>query len=101
MVRNDLAPGLQIAQACHATATFISDHPVLAEYWLTTSNYIVILQIEGEEKLKHLIQIAKQRGIECSFFREPDLDNQITSAGFEPSEASRKLCRDLKLALTE
>lgn len=44
-----------------------------------------------------LIERADERGFRFSVFREPDFDNRMTAAAFEP--AAYKICRGLPLAL--
>lgn len=63
LVRNDLAPGLQMAQAVHAATAFVHLHPDL---YLATPN-VVVLSVPDEESL---IAHATPDGV---LFREPDL----------------------------
>ena len=99
MVRGDLAPGLQIAQACHAATTFMVEHPKTAKHWIMASNYIVVLQTESEFDLQEIVRQAKEQGIEITLFREPDLEDELTAVALAPGEKSKKLCQHLKLAL--
>jgi peptidyl-tRNA hydrolase len=99
VVRGDLAPGLQIAQACHAATTFMIEHPESAKHWLTTSNYIVVLRTESEFDLQELARQAREQNIERTLFREPDLEYELTAIALAPGEKSKKLCQHLKLAL--
>jgi len=99
VTRKDLSPGAQAAQSCHAVKQFGFDHPEQDRAWFETSNYLVILETENEESLHELLNLAKRRGITFSFFREPDFDNALTAAAFEPGGKSKKLCCRLKLAL--
>lgn len=64
------------------------------------SNYIVVLCIENEYKLLQLMQKADYQDILYSIFKEPDIDNQVTAITLEPGEKSKKLCKNLKLALS-
>jgi len=50
--------------------------------------------------LVKLIEEASEKGLKFSVFREPDIDNQITSVAIEPGNKSKKLCSRLKLALS-
>lgn len=89
-----------MAQSCHAAIMFQHEHKELASEWLQQSNYICILEIANEEALSALIIQAEIQAIKFSVFREPDIDNQLTSVAFEPGNKSKKLCNRLKLALS-
>jgi hypothetical protein len=89
-----------MAQATHSAIEFVFSHTETAKIWHETSDYIVILNIDNEEKLKELIDTATTKGIKHSFYREPDFNNQITSVALEPGNDTKKLCRGLKLALS-
>jgi hypothetical protein len=71
----------------------------ITEDWMSISDYIVILNIENEDKLLGLIEQAMQQDIPTSIFREPDIDNQITAIALSPGSPSKKLCSSLPLAL--
>jgi hypothetical protein len=79
-------------------ASFGLDHRELFERWQTISNYICLLQIDNEEKLATLLWRAKELGIVCSEFREPDYGNSLTAICLEPGVKSKKLVSGLKLA---
>lgn len=72
-------------------------HPEEAKAWHTFSNYLVLLTTEDESSLEKLIYKAESKGIKYTIFREPDIDNQITSVAFEPCEKTRKLLSNLPL----
>jgi peptidyl-tRNA hydrolase len=99
VVRQDIAPGLQIAQSCHSCLHFQLEYPHLTSAWMRTSDYICILGTDNEASLQKLIDKAKSLDIRHYVFIEPDLGNQATAVCFEPNEASKKLCSNLKLAL--
>jgi peptidyl-tRNA hydrolase len=99
VVRQDLAPGMQLAQSCHACFAFAREHSSETIQWMDVSNFICILNIENEAALQELIMAAQEQGIKHSIFREDDLDNQITVIALEAGEKSKKLCSKLKLAL--
>lgn len=101
MVRKDLKPGVKLAQSVHAAFAFSQAHPEITGLWMKESNYICILEIEGEEKLFNLINDALRDGIASTMFREPDLDNSLTAIAIEPGPKSKKLCSNLKLALRD
>lgn len=93
IVRNDIAPGLQLAQSCHATEQFHRDHPTLASAWLN----IVCLQVPSKEKLADLAYRAVTEGFAASLFREPDLDDEPTAVAVAGD--AQKLFSSLPLAL--
>lgn len=62
------------------------------------SNYICILEIE-EEKVPNFIEKIISSQVNFSVFKEPDLDNRVTSIALEPGTLSKKLCANLRLAL--
>lgn len=68
--------------------------------WYTESNYLVILNIENEEKLIDLLNKAKTLNIKSVGFREDDLDGQYTAIALAPCKETKKLCQNLKLALS-
>lgn len=72
-------------------------HPQEAKSWHTFSNYLIFLTTEDESSLEKLIHKAESKGIKYTVFREPDIDNQITSVAFEPCELTRKLVSNLPL----
>lgn len=88
-----------IAQTCHALSEFEACYTKEYDKWYTDSNYIVCLEIDNEDKLKALLDEAKQLGIKVAPFHEPDLDNQLTAVTFEPGDSSKRLLRKLPLAL--
>ena len=100
VVRKDICPGYQVAQSCHAAIQYVFDHPEQSKIWHETSDYIVVLNIDDEDKLKELMNEATKRNIKFSFYREPDLDNQYTAVSLEPTKETKSLCRGLKLALS-
>lgn len=88
-----------MAQTCHAAIQFQHEFPQLSKSWIESSNYLVILEVDDETQLKSLINKARQIGICSSVFEEPDLNNQITAVTFEPGELSKRLLRNVKLAM--
>ena len=99
IVRADLPPGAQLAQACHAMRLWSHEHEVTDRHWYHKSNNLVVLQVPSEACLKHLAGKAEDAGVEHSVFREPDYDNTITAIAIEP--AGRKLLSNLRLALRD
>ena len=101
VTRRDLSPGAQAAQLTHAAQQFEKEHSNIQNEWYFKSNYIALLSTDNEESLKNLLLKANIRGIKCSAFCEPDLDNQLTAVAFEPCEGTSKLCSNLPLAFKE
>jgi hypothetical protein len=90
VVRDDLPPGLMLAQACHAAfeyGMFGGDD--------VGDNLIVLSASKG--KLKELVAQAVALGLSFQDFREPDLGNELTACAF--SGSARPLLACLPLAL--
>jgi hypothetical protein len=60
-----------------------------------------LLSIKNEQELINLISKLEKSKIKFSVFREPDINNQITSICIEPSEASRKATSSLPKMLRD
>ena len=70
VVRADLPPGLQCAQACHAARAF-RDPPDADEN-------LIVLSAPNEEALRSLLLQAGPSAAVAAF-HEPDLDGQLTA----------------------
>ena len=101
VVRTDLYPGLQVAQAVHAAFEFFRDHPEMVKSWLRRSNYLVIVAAPNEDAVLDLITEASRRGIERTAVREPDLNDEVTAVALAPGPAARKLCANLPRAMRD
>ena len=101
ITRQDLAKGYQAVQSIHAAIQFGMEHPDVHRFWFDKSNYLGLLSVANEYELGRLIEKAIEYGIKFSIFREPDIDNQITAIALSPGPKSKKLCSNLKLALSE
>lgn len=97
IIRADLPPGAQAAQACHGLMAFAQTHSIVANYWYAKSNNLVVLQVPSEACLKHLAARAEDAGIDHAVFREPDFDDTVTAVAIEP--AGKRLVSNLPLAL--
>jgi len=95
IVREDLAVGLQAAQACHALREFAEDYPKLDRDWFENSKTLVLLNVPDELSLYELAEKAEGKGIECVLNKEPDLDDQATSLALGPG--AKSLVRPLQL----
>lgn len=97
VVRADLKPGLQAAQACHALRLFVEEHPEIDRAWYANSNNLVLLQIPNEAEL---LELHKSLGdIPSSLFREPDVNDEATAIAIAPS--GRRSISNLPLLLRE
>lgn len=101
MTRQDLKPGYQATQSCHALRQFTAEHPEIDRRWFERSNYLAVLSVRNEQELLNLIDKASQKGIKYSIFFEPDLKYEITAIALEPGKESKKLCGKLRLALKD
>lgn len=100
ITREDLSPGVQAVQGQHALAEFMITFPGTAKEWHENSNYLGFLSIPNEASLIELADRAVRKDLRVAWFREPDLDNQVTAIAIEPGSKSKKLCSRLKLALS-
>ena len=88
-VRSDLPLPQQIVQAVHATFEASKQHTLWDRYDDTTYS-TVVLEVPNERELIRAYDRISQH-VECSLFREPDLNNQATAFATEPvSEWQRK-----------
>jgi peptidyl-tRNA hydrolase len=99
ITRQDLPPGDQATQSCHAIVQFWCDHPDMAQEWFTQSNTLALLSVRNEIELKRFLQHARDLCIRCSEFREPDMANQLTAITLEPGPRTRKLTQRLPQTL--
>lgn len=98
VTRQDLQPGYQAVQSIHAAQQFAIEHPSLNKKWQEVSNYLGLLSVKNESRLRDLAQMAVHKGLSVSVFWEPDVD-EITAIAIEPGVKSKRLCKDLPLAL--
>lgn len=101
ITRKDISPGYQGVQGMHAAIQFGMEYPTTNKEWFEKSNYLGFLSVPNEEELISLAEKANRLGIECSIFREPDIDNQATAIALAPGNKSKKLCSEFDLALKE
>lgn len=91
----ELDYGRQVAQIVHAVMDYCSKHPFLE--WMEVSNYVVVLYAKNENHLTKLLNKALERELLVGWFREPDLDDQLTAIVLEPCKESKRLCSSLPL----
>lgn len=102
IVRNDLDPGLQCAQACHAQHLFTQRFPELIEAW---EGNLVVLQTPDEAHLdamyENLSGGPRNKGeiYPAAAFFEPDLDEEMTAIAV--SGEAGKFLSSLPLALKQ
>ncbi len=96
VVRADLPIGAHTPQAMHAMRTFVRAHPTIEAEHDKTSGVFAVLSIANQGELLLLMNRASDYNIAYSEFVEPDLDNAVTAATFEPSAAARWLTRHLQ-----
>jgi peptidyl-tRNA hydrolase len=94
-----MSPGLQAAQAVHASFHFCAEWRALAMEWMAESNFLVVVAVPNEEALADLATQAVEEGIARTIVREPDLGNTITAVALQPGAEARRLCAELPLAL--
>jgi len=97
IARADLAPGAQLAQACHALRAFTATHPAVDAEWYRDSNNLVVLQVPDEPALAALTERAHAAAVPHAVFREFDFGNEATALALAPSGA--RLVSQLPLAL--
>lgn len=101
VVRADLPPGLQAAQAMHAQREFAERYPEIEARWHKDSNTVAILSVPDEDTLFDLLTSLEKSGVAVSEFREPDLDLlhnlSLTAICVEPKGG--QALRHLPLAL--
>ncbi len=95
VIRSDIDPGLQLAQACHAAARFGARHHVQARAWDEAECNIVCL---GARDLAHLTELTSAVADAPSLtkFNEPDLKGELTAfavdGAFAPKQWSSLPC---------
>jgi hypothetical protein len=90
-----LSFGQQAAQIIHATVDYCSKYNY--KDWMEVSNYVAVLCAPDEKHLEGILEKAISKGVSVGFFREPDLENQLTAIVLEPGLRGRKLCSSLPL----
>lgn len=96
-----MTPAYQAVQAGHSSIQFQHEHPDIAKNWHNNSKYLIYLSVENEQSLIKLISKLEKFKIKFSVFREPDIDNQITSICIEPSDKTRRITSSLPKMLKD
>lgn len=97
IVRSDLPPGLQAAQACHALREFGQEHPEVDADWFANSKTLVLLAAQDKAHLETLLDMASSLGIDRAKNFEPDLGGELTAVAL--GEQAKKMVRQLPLLL--
>jgi hypothetical protein len=97
ITRSDLPPGVQASQLFHAGRAFTALYPEEDLHWYETSNTVVLLATEDEDRLETLLEEARRAGVSAAPFYEPDRDHELTAIAL--GNEGRRLCRRLPLAL--
>lgn len=100
MTRQDLPPGLQVAQMVHAAFAFSLDRPEQTLAWHSDSNYIVCLSVEDLYELERW-QTWLSKDFHTVPFYEPDLGNEMTAFAIEPDPRVERMVSSVALALTQ
>jgi hypothetical protein len=94
LVRQDLSPGQQVVQACHAVAEALSSFLPFP----SPQPHLVVCGVTDEAALRRSLERAVAHGVRCHPFHEPDLGYQMTAWASEPvSGPTRKHFRRYRL----
>lgn len=97
IVRADLPPGAQLAQAVHTAREFAAAHGELDRLWHEGSKNLVALQVPDEPALHALRARADAAGVPLAVNHEPDLGDALT--GIALADTGARLVSSLPLAL--
>ena len=75
MCRNDLTQSQKAVQSAHAIAEYLIKNPETK--W--DNGTMVLLTVENEDILIRTKNILEMKGNNVVYFREPDIDNQMTA----------------------
>lgn len=100
VVRRDLAPGLRAAQAAHAVAEMCLGFAHSTFGWNSDpdGNYLIILEVDNEAELESWYLEASRWGFPRTFFREPDLNGEMTAFACLPNPEDNDVFHGLPLA---
>lgn len=99
VVRQDLAPGLQAAQACHGVLQFAREQPAAWAAWEAASNTIVLVGVADVAALTRLRERALDQDLVPASFDDPDLAPTLTCVVLPPGPGATRLCRGLRPVL--
>ena len=97
-----MSAGQQAVQSAHSLAQFAASYPDIFREWQQKHKNLIVLATPDEDALRGLFfDAAVLSKVECSAFREPDLNNELTAVALAPCEQTYKLTSSLPLALRE
>lgn len=94
VIRRDLDPGLQAAQACHALQAMNDQHPGVTRAW---EGNIVLLSVSGMKELSELQCRLQRSKIPVATFSEPDIGGEPTSMAVHGMAWKQLSCLPLAL----
>lgn len=100
VVRADLSPGDQLAQACHAVAAYADDLPNRFSEWMRESGYLVVKAVPDEATLNEVAERVRKVGA-VVLVAEPDLGTTLTALAAGPARAVYRALHGLPLALAQ
>ncbi len=95
VVRGDLKPGLQAAQACHAVQCWECENPGTKQ----TLGTLIVLSVTCKHELNMLAEELEIEGLSLTRWWEPDLDNELTVFAVRLGKKKWYLLEHLPLAL--
>ena len=79
VTRADMSPGYQLVQSVHGLADFAAEFPDAFRDWQKGTNTLVCIAVSDEPALEKLFTKLQVYGVPITPFREPDVNNQLTS----------------------
>lgn len=99
VTRDDMSPGYQLVQTAHGIANFAAEHPEAFLAWQRGTNTLVCVSTADEDSLEKLYEKLQKYGVPMTAFREPDVNNQMTSFCILGTELIRSKIRYLSPTL--
>lgn len=94
VVRSDMKPGLQLAQACHAVQAMNDQHSEVIQEW---EGNIAIVSAKNKQHLSELMCELQRRKVPLAVFCEPDEGGDLTAMAVHGK--ARRALSSLPLAL--
>lgn len=98
VTRADLGPSYQLPQVVHGVVQFANEFPEEQKAWFHGSNTVVVLAVPDLLALECFLGLVQGMNLKHSVFREPDINNEITSVVLAPCKQAKKVCAGMKLA---
>ena len=86
IVRTDLPCSHPAVQAGHVVAEFYKDYPGFSQLW--NNQTLIYLMVNTKRKLYNLMHKMDRNGIIYTYFKEPDIDDEITAIAVWMNEES-------------